>query len=244
MKKKLMALDMRLQVGLVVIGLLILTFFLHSFLVSPQNAKAAKIQSEIDGVEAQIAQRRLDIKKSGTPPTIQVADLFKLSRAMPDRPDMPGIILTLSEVARESGIRFDLIEPALASQSATAAPTVPTGYQAQRMHLVFNGDFYGLSDFLYRLRSLVAVRDGKLLASGRLFNTASVSFKVSPDTFPKISAELYVDAYVYSPTPPAAATPPTADGTTTTPTTTTDSTTTTPAPTPAPSGATAAGVQP
>ena len=241
MKKKLKALDMRLQVGLVVIGLLVLTFLLHSFLVSPQNAKATKIQSEIDAVQAQIAQRRLDIKKSGTPPTIQVADLFKLSRAMPDRPDMPGIILTLSEVAREAGISFDLIEP---SAATAAAPVAPTGYQAQRMHLVFNGDFYGLSDFLYRLRSLVAVRDGKLLASGRLFNTASVSFKVGQDTFPKISAELYVDAYVYSPAPPPAATPPAADGTTTT-TTTTDSTATTPAPTePAPSGATAAGVGP
>ena len=244
MKKKLKALDMRLQVGLVVLGLLVVTFLLHSFLVSPQNAKATKIQSEIDAVQAQIAQRRLDIKKSGTPPTIQVADLFKLSRAMPDRPDMPGIILTLSEVAREAGIRYDLIEPAVASASPAAPVAAPTGYQAQRMHLVFNGDFYGLSDFLYRLRSLVAVRDGKLLASGRLFNTASVSFKVDQDTFPKISAELYVDAYVYAPAPPAPVTPPAADGTTTT-TTTTDSTSTTPAPTePAPNGATAAGVGP
>ena len=244
MKKKLQALDMRLQVGGVIVGLLIVTFFLHSFLVSPQSAKAVKIQTQIDSVEAQIAQRRADIKKSGTPPTIEVADLFKLSRAMPDRPDMPGIILTLSEVAREAGIRFDLIEPAPASAAATA-PAVATGYQAQRMHLVFNGDFYGLSDFLYRLRSLVAVRDGRLSASGRLFNAASVSFKVDQDTIPKISAELYVDAYVYAPAPVAAATPPATDGTATTETTTTSSTETTPAPTDAaPSGATAAGATP
>ena len=242
MKKKLAAIDMRLQIAGVVLGLVLVTFLLHMFIVSPQSAKATKIQSDIDAVDAQIAQRRLDLKKSGTPPTIEVADLFKLSRAMPDQADMPGIILTLSEVAREAGISFDLIEPA---QTADAtAPVATTGYQAQRMHLVFNGDFYGLSDFLYRLRSLVVVHDGKLAASGRLFNASSVSFKVSQDKFPKISAELYVDAYVYAPAPPAAPTPaPSADGTTTTTTTTsTDSTTTTPAPAAtAPTGATAAG---
>ena len=250
MKKKLAAIDMRLQILGVVLGLVVVTFLLHMFLVSPQGAKATKIQSQIDAVDAQIAQRRLDLKKSGTPPTIQVADLFKLSRAMPDQADMPGIILTLSEVAREAGISFDLIEPAQAAASAAAPVPVTTGYQSQRMHLVFNGDFYGLSDFLYRLRSLVVVHDGKLRASGRLFNASSVSFKVSEDKFPKISAELYVDAYVYAPAPPAAATPPatgTTDGSTptTTTTTTTDSTTTTPAPpAAAPSGATAAGATP
>lgn len=239
MKKKLAALDLRLQVALVVLGLLLTALVVRMVLISPQNAKAGKIAAQVDAVEAQIAQRRLDLKKSGEPPKIDTADLFKLARAMPDRPDMPGIILTLSQVARESGISFDLIEPA--SPAATAAPVAPTsGYQSQRIHLVFNGDFYGLSDFLYRLRSLVAVRDGKLLARGRLFNAASVSFKISKDAFPKISAELYVDAYVYEPAPSAAATPPpTTTSTSTTPTTTDSSTGETP-----PAGATAAGAAP
>ena len=103
--------------------------------------------------------------------------------------------------------------------------------------MLFNGDFYGLSDFLYRLRSLVVVHDGKLAATGRLFNTDTVIFNVPQDAFPNISAELYVNAYVYQPAPPAAATP----GTTTDPgTTTTPSTDTTPPP----SGATATGVSP
>jgi len=204
-------------------------------LISPQTAKAAKLQSDIDAVQAQIAQRRLDLKKSGEPPKIDTADLFKLARAMPDRPDMPGIILALSQVARESGISFDLIEPAVAaSTDAVVAPT--NGYEAQRMHLVFNGDFYGLSDFLYRIRSLVAVRDGRLDATGRLFNVDTLTFGVQANQFPQISAELFVDAYVYATAP---ATPGT---TTTTPTTTTTTPSTTD--TTAPDGATAAGATP
>jgi Tfp pilus assembly protein PilO len=236
-KKKLAGLDIRLQIGGVLLGLLVLAFLAHHFVVSPEGAKAAKIQEQIDATQAQIYQRKADLKAAGHPPTIAVADLFKLSRAMPDRADMPGIILTLSQVARESGISFELIEPVVGAPADTST----SGYQSQRIHLLFNGSFYGLSDFLYRLRSLVVVHDGKLAAAGRLFNTDTVNFNVAQDAFPNISAELYVNAYVYAPAPPAAVTPTpgatTDSGTTTTPTPSTETTT-------PPSGATAAGATP
>jgi Tfp pilus assembly protein PilO len=232
-KKKLAGLDMRLQIGGVVVALLLVAFLAHHFVVSPQGAKAAKIQEQIDATQAQIYQRKADLKAAGKPPTIAVADLFKLSRAMPDRADMPGIILTLSQVAREAGISFELIEPVVGAPTDTTA----SGYETTRIHLLFHGDFYGLSDFLYRLRSLVVVHDGELAAAGRLFNTDTVTFNVAQDSFPSISAELYVNAYVYQPPAPAAATPgATADPGATTPEPSTDTT--------APSGATAAGVTP
>jgi hypothetical protein len=151
---------------------------------------------------------------------------------------MPGIILTLSDLARSSGIKFDLIEPA-------SGGAVPSGsYETDRIHLLFNGDFYGLSDFLYRLRSLVTVHDGKLQASGRLFNVDTVTFNVPANSFPKISAELFVNAYVYGSTAPATPAAPTTtnpDGTTTTSPTSTTPASTTDAP---PAGATAAGATP
>ena len=118
---------------------------------------------------------------------------------------------------------------------------VATGsYQTSRIHLLFSGDFYGLSDFLYRLRSLVAVRNGELLASGRLFNVDTVTFNVAADKFPQITAELFVNAYIYG---SGAAATPAAPTTTTTSTTPTDTTSTTTS-TPPPDGATAAGATP
>ena len=39
-----------------------------------------------------------------------------------------------------------------------------------------SGDFYSLTDLLYRLRSLVAVRNGALDVTGRLFSIKSVGF--------------------------------------------------------------------
>jgi len=241
-KKKLAALDLKVQLGLVALGLIVLAFAGHSLAVSPQSTEAAKLQKQIVAQQGLILERKTSLHVGLNPPPIKVADLFRLARAMPDRVDMPGMILTLSQVARSSGIKFQLIEPVPA-----AATAVVTGnYQTQRLHLSFNGDFYGLSDFLYRLRSLVAVHHGKLQADGRLFNVDTVTFQAGGDTFPQISAELYVDAYIYAPSAPAAATttPSTTTPSTTTPSTTTPTTTAPSTGASPPAGATAAGGTP
>jgi Tfp pilus assembly protein PilO len=231
-KKKLAALDMRLQLAGIGFVLLLFAAGVYMFVVSPEHAKAAKLQTQADAVQVQIYQRRAAVRAGLHPPTIETADLFRLERAMPDRQDMPGIILTLSELARAAGIKFDLIEP-------SAAPTTGGPYQTDRIHLLFNGDFYGLSDFLYRIRSLVSVRGGDLDARGRLFNVDTVTFNVSANAFPKISAELFVNAYVYGAgtTPPAGTTAPSPS----TPATTPPAATTSTAP---PDGATAVGTTP
>jgi len=229
-KKKLAGLDVRIQIGLVVLGLLLAGFLGRMFLVSPQSKKAVELQTQIDDTNTQIVTRRLQAKSASRPQPIKVADLFRLAKAMPDREDMPGIILTISQVARGSGIKFDTIEP----QDFGPAPV--GSYRIRKIHLAFNGDFYGLSDFLYRLRSLVTVHDGRLDANGRLFTVETITFSLATDDFPNIAADVIVDAYVFGTGPvvaPAGVAPTTGTDTT--------STTTTPAPSAAPDGATAAG---
>jgi Tfp pilus assembly protein PilO len=212
MKKKLAALDLKMQFGLVALGLVVLAAAGYSLAVSPQNAETAKLQTQVTAQRGLILERKASLRADLHPASIKVADLFRLARAMPDREDMPGMLLTLNQVARSSGVKFDLVAPA----GTVAAPVVPVDYQTERLHLVFHGDFYGLSDFLYRLRSLVAVRHGKLLADGRLFNVDTVTFNMADALFPQISADVYVDAYIYAPvalappTTPSTATPSTA----------------------------------
>ena len=238
MKRKLAALDPRLQFGGVGLGLLLLVVAGYLGIVSPEQAKATKVQAQADAVQLQIYQRRAEVRAGLHPPTIETADLFRLARAMPDRTDMPGMLLTLSDLARSAGITFDLIEPATSS----AAPS--PSYETVRFHLQFNGDFYGLSDFLYRLRSLVSVHGGRLDASGRLFDVDTLTFTVPASGFPQISADVYVDAYVYGSTAPPVAAAPTTTGTTTTDTTATTTTATTPSAGTPPVGATAVGGTP
>jgi hypothetical protein len=109
--------------------------------------------------------------------------------------------------------------------------------------LAFDGNFYELSDFLFRLRTLVGVRGGELRAAGRLFSVESISFAESSKGFPELGATLSVVAYVYGTdapaaagTPPAATTPP-ADPNAAVPAADPNAATPAPAPAAAPTGA-------
>jgi hypothetical protein len=95
--------------------------------------------------------------------------------------------------------------------------------------VTFQGNFYNLADFLYRLRSLVTVHGGRLDATGRLFAVDTLAFNESELKFPQIQATLVIDAFVYAtaPVPVPAAEPP-AGTTTTSAATTTTATPTTP----------------
>jgi hypothetical protein len=108
---------------------------------------------------------------------------------MPDQTNMPDLLLQLSRVARDSGIEFDSITP--------QAPAVASGFSSVPINLVFQGNFYELSDFLYRLRNLVGVRDGQLDAFGRLFDVAGIEFAEGSKHFPQLKASLTVNAFVF-----------------------------------------------
>jgi hypothetical protein len=131
---------------------------------------------------------------------------------------MPDLVLELSQLARDTGIRFDSISP--------QAPVAAGSYTVLPISVTFNGTFYDLADLLYRLRSLVNVHGGRLDATGRLFTVDTLSFGESPLKFPRIQATLVVDAFVYGAGAPAPTTPPSTTGTTTTGTDTTSTTTT------------------
>jgi hypothetical protein len=120
------------------------------------------------------------------------------------------------------------------------------GYQVVPITVIFDGNFFQLTDFLFRLRNLVDVRRGALAADGRLFTVDSVQFDQGQLKFPQVKATLTVDAYIYgtgatvsAPPQTQAQTTPGSSGTTSTTTTpaatTTTSTTTTPSAAAAPS---------
>jgi type II secretory pathway pseudopilin PulG len=221
-------------IGLIVLGFVVVGLGGWFMLVRPQNAKAKDLDAQIADTNNAISAARaltLEAKKGAQ---IRVADLFRLTKAMPDQTDMPGILLELNQVAEDSGITFDQISP-----STTATPI--SGYLAIPITVEFTGNFYDLSDFLYRLRNLVDVRRGALDATGRLFAIDSIEFAEAPPPpgFPQISAHLTIDAFVFgtgtAPTVPGPTTGATGATGATGPTTTAPTTTT-----PAPSTATAA----
>ena len=212
----------------IVLGAVLVVGLLGWFvLVRPQGGKlsdlkrqTAEAQQKIDAYNQQVAAAR-------SAPKIEVADVYRLAKAMPDRTDMPDLVLELSQLARDTGIRFDSISP---------QPTGLVGsYTVLPIAVTFNGNFYNLADFLYRLRSLVSVYGGRLDATGRLFSVDTLTFNESPLKFPQIQASLVIDAFVYGTGVPSPAPIPTTPDTTAT-----TSTSTTPTETPSSASATGA----
>jgi len=189
--------------GVVAGALLVYALFGWFVLVGPKRAEAAELQQEAAVAEQALVVARAAAAAAATPDApqrIAVADIFRLAKAMPSVPDMPGILLELSRIAGETGIGFTSISPQAA---------VPAGsYQSVPISLVFDGNFYELSDFLFRLRTLVGIRRGELHSSGRLFSVKSLAFAESAGGFPEITASLTVDAFVYGTAQPATTLPP------------------------------------
>jgi type IV pilus assembly protein PilO len=207
-------------IGIIVGGVLLFGLVAWFLLVHPQGGKLNNLKREATDVQEKIDAYHQQVAAARSTPKIEVADVYRLAKAMPNKTDMPDLLLELSQLARDTGIRFDSISP----QTAAAVGS----YTVLPISVTFNGNFYNLADFLYRLRSLVSVHGGRLDATGRLFAVDTLSFNESDLKFPQIQATLVIDAFVYAAAPaPAAApaaTPPASTTTTTTTTTETSST--------------------
>jgi len=208
-------------IGIVVSAVLLLGLAGWFLLVHPQGGKVSNLKREATDVQEKIDAYNQQVAAARSRPKIEVADVYRLAKAMPDKTDMPDLLLELSQLARDTGIRFDSISP---------QPFTTVGsYSVLPISVTFNGNFYNLADFLYRLRSLVTVHAGRLDATGRLFAVDTLTFNESALKFPNIQASLVIDAFVYAaapaPAPAPAVTPPASAPatTTTTTTTTTDS---------------------
>jgi len=221
------------QIGIAVVVLLLLALIGYFAVVKPQKGKAADLATQIAAQDKQIEEARALLAKSKDAQKVRVADLFRLTKAMPDQPDEAGIVLELTNVARQSGITFQSIAP----QGSTPL----SGYQVVPINVVFDGNFFQLTDFLFRLRNLVDVRRGALAANGRLFTVDTIQFDEGARKFPQVQASLTVDAYIYGTGATVTAPPQTTTGTpgATTPGTTTPATTTATTTTPAPATAAA-----
>lgn len=199
----------QIPVALVLVPALVIVAAVGYFLLlKPKQDESARLDAEIAELQTKLdaaLAARQEPKQRGV--TIRAADVFRLTKAMPDDDDMAGIILQLNAVAASAGVDFVSIAP---------GPAVPgSGYSSVPITLTFEGSYYDLTDFLFRLRSLVIVRDGELQADGRLFALDTLDLHEGPEGFPQIQAALSVSAFVYSPAPPPAATaPPTATTTT------------------------------
>jgi hypothetical protein len=200
-----------MSIGLIVGGDVVLLLLGWFLLVSPQRSTAQSTARAVQAAEVQIQQAQAPATHPAAvtqpkQPEIQTAYLYKLSKAMPMTTDMPNLLLELNQVVRSAGVQLVSITP-----TATDATTGSTG-----ITLSVAGDFYSLTDLLYRLRSLVAVHNGALDVSGRLFSITAVGLTPS-GTGRTINGTVSLTAFTFGASAAAAgvtAAPPAPTGTT------------------------------
>src|SRR5579864_5353156 len=204
-------------IAMIVGGDLILLVLGWLLLVGPQRSTAASIARSVEATQAQIDEAKAPPANPAAvtqpkQPEINTAYLYKLSKAMPLTVDMPNLLLELNQVVRAAGVQLSSISP--------TPPDPTTG--TTTITLSVSGDFYSLTDLLYRLRSLVSVHNGALDVSGRLFSIQSVGLTPT-GTDRELTASISLSAYTFGTTaavPSAPITPTDTSSTDTTSTTT------------------------
>ncbi|HWB21727.1 MAG TPA: type 4a pilus biogenesis protein PilO, partial [Gaiellaceae bacterium] len=128
-------------------------------LVAPQKATSQRLDAQI-----QVAESRPAVKPTSAPkqPAIHAADIFRLTKAMPDTDDVPGILDNLSQLAKSSSATIQSVAPA-------AIVPLTNGYGALPLNVVVSGPFPAVSSFLERVRRQVALgKSDTVHADGRL----------------------------------------------------------------------------
>ncbi len=207
-----------LAVGLATFGLM-LGLGSYMILVAPLKSKAVALAGAVDAAQSSlfVLQHHPHHTVRPKPPAVEAADLFRLTKAMPDSEDVPGILLSLMRLAKASSLELLSVQP-------TASAATPMGYSAVPVSISLHGKFADVASFLQRLRDSVVVTHDHLEVTNRLFVPSQISLS-SADGL-TVDASISLDAFVYGVAVPAAtATSTSATSTTATTTTTTTSST-------------------
>jgi Tfp pilus assembly protein PilO len=218
------------QVALTATLLLLVALIGYFALISPKRSTAADLKKQTAAVQSEINSNRSSAF-SHTLPAVRSASVFSLTQAMPNTLDTPDVLITLSQLAQDSGISFDQIttQGASSSSSASASAVVGTGttvpggdpFATEPIQAKFTGSYYDLLAFLQRVRNLVRVENGRLFTAGRLFDVSGVTLAEGPRNWPQVSATLIINEFVPQTVLPTTAAPGTTDTTSTTTTATT-----------------------
>ena len=172
-----------------IVGAAILAYAAAGYfmVVSPKKAESARL-------DEQIAVASLELRDALAAAAAQDATHSQLRSPTSSGSRLPCRARpTCRDPARALADRRRDRHPLLRSRRSRRSIAA---YQVVPIDVAFDGSFYALSDFLFRLRTLVKpVRRGELHAAGRLFSVASVDFSESDRGF-LLAATLKLNAYV------------------------------------------------
>ena len=87
--------------GAVALLALVAAWFL---VVAPQRSKASDLQAQVESAQSDLATKRAALARPAAAIKVKAADTYRLTKALPDRTDMSGVLLDISRLAKKHGL--------------------------------------------------------------------------------------------------------------------------------------------
>jgi Tfp pilus assembly protein PilO len=175
--------------ALTALGILFWAGLLWLFYVAPKRAEVSRLGDEVAAAELRLVEAQAAHRPAGA--GVPVSDVFRLVKAMPSSDDQAGLVLELTRLAASTGVELRSIALQAAAEDAAGATMIPVVVNV-------GGSYREITRFLTRTRLLVAVRQGRLRAKGRLFTVQSLELAESLTAgFPELDSTITLRAYVY-----------------------------------------------
>lgn len=196
MKKR----DISILIALGVVVFLVAWWFL---IIGPRKDETAQKEKDYEAARQSYDQnrgrvQRLDEERSAARQA--TADLLKLSKLIPADSQVPSMIIELQSTANDAGIKFLKIVPNTAVAGTEGGTIVP-------FELNFQGQYYDVNDFLYRVENFARMEGNDISVGGRLISIVSLEMsEPNMGEFPDVLVKLGANAYMTSPAPASRAT--------------------------------------
>jgi len=192
--------DISILIALGVVVFLVAWWFL---IIGPKKDETAQKEKDYEAARQSYDQNRVRVQRIDEERSAArqaTADLLKLSKLIPADSQVPSMIIELQSTANDAGIKFLKIVPNTAVAGTEGGTIVP-------FELNFQGQYYDVNDFLYRVENFARMEGNDISVGGRLISIVSLEMsEPNMGEFPDVLVKLGANAYMTSPAPASRAT--------------------------------------
>ena len=181
--------------------------------IQPKRDQAAQLQGQVNAQQSQLDSARSQLASASSARAAfatSYTSLVRLGEAVPTNDNTPSLIYQLQAAAKASRVEFQSLTfggglgagaaSAPASTSAGSLPPGatmgPAGFPIEPFTFNFQGNFFHLSDFLWRVQRFVVVGNKQLSVSGRLMTLNSITLGPGASGFPQMDASISATTYL------------------------------------------------
>jgi cytoskeletal protein RodZ len=210
-----MTLRPRDRIALAVVLLLAAVAGFYMLVLKPQQKKAASLATQISAQQQALTQAQSAYAAGRAAQASLKAGSKQwaaLTRALPQKPDIPALLRTLESNAHAVGVKMTAIQLTSSSTAAGATATPPatttgattTGTTGSTdatavasaptsvpLQLTFSGGYRELNNLVRRLNGLVVVSGKSVQSTGPLLTISNISLSGSGNLTVQLTASIY-----------------------------------------------------